>query len=140
MATSFQGINIWHSFQYLVLTWHANKLREEKTGTQVGLLHVLEKGIQRSRTRGSSRLAMGALRGLWKIDRGTGWTTYYLSCMAMLAISPLLIAGTKAWWPHLHNGLPGADEAYAYVGILSILLVHYAQDALLFFDPKSITG
>ena len=140
MDTSFQGINIWHSFQYLVLTWHANKLREEKTGTQVGLLHVLEKGIQRSRTRGSSRLAMGALRGLWKIDRGTGWTTYYLSCMAMLAISPLLIAGTKAWWPHLHNGLPGADEAYAYVGILSILLVHYAQDALLFFDPKSITG
>ncbi len=140
MDTSFQGINIWHSFQYLVLTWHANKLREQKTGNQVGFLHVLEKGIQRSRTQGGSRLAMGALRGLWKIDRGTGWTTYYLFCMAMLIISPLLIAGTKAWWPHLHNGLPGADEAYAYAGILSILLVHYAQDALLFFDPKSIAG
>ncbi len=110
------------------------------SGKQVGLLHVLENGIFRNRIQQGSRLAMGALRGLWKIDRGTGWTTYYLFCMAMLIISPLLMAGTKAWWPNLHNGLPGADEAYAYVGILSILLVHYAQDALLFFDPKSIAG
>lgn len=140
MDTSFQGINVWHSFQYLVLTWHANKLREQQTGKPIGFLHVLGEGIQRSRTTGGSRLAMGALRGLWKIDRGTGWTTYYLFCMAMLIISPLLMAEAKAWWPHLHEGLPGGDEAYAYIGILSILLVHYAQDALLFFDPKSITG
>ena len=140
MDTSFQGINIWHSFQYLVLTWHANKLRERQTGRPIGFLHLLGKGIQRSPARGISRLAMGALRGLWKIDRGTGWTTYYLFCMTMLIISPVLTAGAKALWPHLHDGLPGADEAYAYIGILSILLVHYAQDALLFSDPKSITG
>ena len=140
MDTSFQGINIWHSFQYLVLTWHANKLREQQTGKPIGFLHVLGNQIQRSRTKGVSPLAAGALRGLWKIDKGTGWTTYYLFCMSMLIISPLLIAGIKTWWPHLHDGLPGADEAYAYAGILSILLVHYAQDALLFSDPKSITG
>jgi len=140
MDTAFQGINIWHSFQYLVLTWHANKLREQQTGKPIGFLHVLGKGMERSRPKGVSWLAMGALRGLWKIDGGAGWTTYYLLCMAMLIISPLLIAGTKMWWPHLHGGLPGADEAYAYIGILSILLVHYAQDALLFFNPKSITG
>ncbi len=140
MDTSFQGINIWHSFQYLVLTWHANKLREQRTGKPIGFFHVLDVGIQRSRARGVSRFALGALRGFWKIDRGTGWTTYYLLCMMMLIISPLLIVGTKAWWPHLHDGLPGADEVYAYIGILSILLVHYAQDALLFSNPKSITG
>jgi len=140
MDTSFQGINIWHSFQYLVLTWHANKLREQQTGKPIGFFHVLGEGIQRRRTEGISRLVTGALQGLWKIDRGTGWMTYYLFCMAMLVISPLLILGTRVLWPHLHEGLPGADEAYAYVGILSILLVHYAHDALLFFDPKSITG
>ncbi len=140
MDTSFQGINIWHSFQYLVLTWHANKLREQQTGKPIGFLHVLGMGMEWSRLKGTSRLALGPLRGFWKIDRGTGWTTYYLFCMAMLIISPLIIAAAKLWWPHLHEGLPGADEAYAYIGILSILLVHYAQDALLFCDPKSISG
>jgi hypothetical protein len=140
MDTSFQGVNIWHSFQYLVLTWHANKLREEQTGKRIGFLHVLGEGIEGSRSQGGSRLTLGALRGLRKIDRGTGWTTYYLLCMAMLILSPVLIAGTKVLWPHLHEGLPGGDEAYAYIGILSILLVHYAQDALLFCNPKSITG
>jgi len=58
--------------------------------------------------------------------------------MAMLTLSGFLILGAKAWWPNLHNGLPGADEAYAYMGILSVLLVHYAHDALLFFQPDSL--
>ncbi len=140
MDTALQGINIWHSFQYLVLTWHANKLREEQTGNRIGFLHPLGQRTEGSRATGFSSLAMGALRGLGIVDRGTGWTTYYLFCIAMLVVSPLLIGLTKIWWPHLHAGLPGGDEAYAYVGILSILLVHYAQDAFLFFDPRSITG
>jgi hypothetical protein len=60
--------------------------------------------------------------------------------MAMLTFSGVLIVFAKTCWLNLHDGLPGADEAYAYMGILSILLVHYAQDALLFFNPKAITG
>jgi hypothetical protein len=58
----------------------------------------------------------------------------------MLTFSGVLILFAKASWPNLHAGLPGADEAYAYMGILSILLVHYVQDGLLFFHPESLTG
>jgi hypothetical protein len=39
MDTAFQGVNTWHSFQYLALTWYANKLREQKTGERIGFLH-----------------------------------------------------------------------------------------------------
>jgi hypothetical protein len=60
--------------------------------------------------------------------------------MAMLTLSAVLIISAKILWSNLHSGLPGADEAYAYMGILSVLLVHYAHDALLFFNPQAITG
>jgi hypothetical protein len=147
MDTSFQGINVWHSFQYLALTWHANRLREQQTGKPIGFLRILWRGGQDGGIeRGEARkgflglLGSGIVNGLRGVDRGTGWTTFYLLCMAMLTLSAVLIVCAKAFWPNLHNGLPGADEAYAYMGILSILLVHYAQDALLFFTPESITG
>jgi len=41
MDTAFQGVNTWHSFQYLALTWYANRLREQKTGRRIGFLHWL---------------------------------------------------------------------------------------------------
>lgn len=147
MDTSFQGINVWHSFQYLALTWHANRLREQQTHKPIGFLRILWRGGQNgSIERGDAGkgflglLGRGIVNGLRGVDRGTGWTTFYLLCMAMLTLSAVLIVCARAFWPNLHNGLPGADEAYAYMGILSILLVHYVQDALLFFNPKSITG
>ena len=42
MDTAFQGINVWHSFQYLALTWFANRLREQRTGRRLGFLHLWE--------------------------------------------------------------------------------------------------
>lgn len=30
LDTAFQGMNTWHSFQYLALTWFINRIREEK--------------------------------------------------------------------------------------------------------------
>jgi hypothetical protein len=147
MDTSFQGVNIWHSFQYLALTWHANRLREQQTHKPIGFLRILRRDDQNGRNERENRrtdilggLGRRVVNGLRGIDRETGWTTFYLLCMAMLIFSGVLIVFAKACWPNLHDGLPGADEAYAYMGILSILLVHYAQDALLFFNPKSITG
>ena len=32
LDAAFQGFNAWHSFQYLGLTWYANKLHAERTG------------------------------------------------------------------------------------------------------------
>ncbi len=132
MDTAFQGVNTWHSFQYLALTWYANRLREQKTGQRVGFLHWLNGSGE------GGGLASRIASGLRKVDRNTGWTTFYMLCLAMLPISGVLLTSGSILWPNLHPGKPGADEVYSYMGILSILIVHYVHDALLFTDSKAI--
>src|SRR5512136_2406737 len=135
MDTAFQGVNTWHSFQYLALTWYANRLREQKTGQRVGFLHWLSQ----PRAEGSSLISR-IVNGLRKVDRDTGWTTFYMLCLAMLPISGVLLTSGSIIWPNLHLGKPGADEVYSYMGILSILIVHYVHDALLFTDSRAIVA
>lgn len=120
LDTAFQGINTWHSFQYLVLTWYANRLREERTSERLGFLHGLR---------------LGARQLFGERD---GWATFYLVCMAMLPVSGIIYVAARLVWPNIHGGLPGADEAYTYMGVLSILLIHYMHDALLFTDAQTI--
>lgn len=133
MDTAFQGINTWHSFQYLALTWYANKLREQRTGQRVSFLHWP------SRLRAEGRgFISGVVNSLRQVDRDTGWTTFYMLCLAMLPISGVLLMSGSIIWPNLHPGKPGADEVYSYMGILSVLLVHYVHDALLFTDSRAI--
>lgn len=116
MDTAFQGINTWHSFQYLALTWYANRLAEKKSGQRRGLVQAL-------------------------FNRDTsGWWKFYLVCMAMLPISGLLFLGANLIWPNLHAGKPGAAEVYGYIAILSILLVHYYHDAFLFTEPEALVA
>jgi hypothetical protein len=116
MDTAFQGINTWHSFQYLALTWYANRLAEQKTGQRRGLMHTIFS------------------------QPGNGWWKFYLVCMAMLPISGLLFLGANLIWPNLHAGQPGAAEVYGYIAILSILLVHYYHDAFLFTKPDALVA
>jgi hypothetical protein len=132
MDTSFQGANAWHSFQYLALTWYANRLREKVTGKQVGFLHWLPSKEILSGT--WFRLS----RRLVSADRGSGWTTYYLVCFSLVPVSGILIVLASLIWPKLHAGQPGADEVYRYMIVLSALLVHYFQDTFLFTDAEAI--
>lgn len=117
LDTAFQGINVWHSFQYLALTWLANRLREETTGRAATPLGPVSTGP-------------------------VGWARFYLFCLAMLPVSGLLILAAGRLWPGLHcpggQCLPGADEVYTYIGILSVLLVHYFHDGVLFTEPQAI--
>jgi hypothetical protein len=147
MDTAFQGINVWHSFQYLALTWYANRLRERRTGKRIGFLHLWEDLSKRARrvagngagaVRRSKGFAAGLFSTLRKVDRDTGWSTFYMLCLSMLPISGILILAAGRFWPDVHGGMPGSDEAYTYMGILSILLVHYVHDALLFTDHDAI--
>jgi len=149
MDTAFQGINVWHSFQYLALTWYANRLRERRTGKRIGFLHLWEDLSKRARRvsgagagtiRRTRGLAAGLLSTLRKVDRDTGWSTFYMLCLSMLPISGILILAAGRFWPHAHGDLPGSDEAYTYMGILSVLLVHYVHDALLFTDHDAIVA
>ena len=147
MDTAFQGINVWHSFQYLALTWYANRLREQRTGKRIGFLHLWEDLSKRARrvsgsgpgpVRRSKGWMTGLLGTLRKVDRDTGWSTFYMLCLSMLPISGILILVGGKFWPQVHGDLPGSDEAYTYMGILSVLLVHYVHDALLFTDQDAI--
>lgn len=149
MDTAFQGINVWHSFQYLALTWYANRLREQRTGKRIGFLHLWEDLAKRARrVSGSGANALQRSRGLLastlatlrKVDRDTGWSTFYMLCLSMLPISGILILAAGRFWPHVHGDMPGSDEAYTYMGILSVLLVHYVHDALLFTDHEAIVN
>ncbi len=136
LDTAFQGINTWHSFQYLALTWYANSLRQQRSGRPIASLQWPALAAARH----PGRLLQRALRYLRRIDGGNGWTAFYLVCMAMLPISGLIYVGAHLIWPDLHAGLPGADEAYTYMAVLSILLVHYVQDGLLFADARALAG
>ena len=89
------------------------------------------------RTRGFVAGTLGTLR---KVDRDTGWSTFYMLCLSMLPISGMLVLAAGRFWPHMHGDMPGSDEAYTYMGILSILLVHYVHDALLFTDHDAIVA
>jgi hypothetical protein len=132
MDTSFQGANAWHSFQYLALTWYANRLRERVTGKKIGFLHWLPgDGLRRGAW-------SGLIRRVAMADGGSGWTTYYLVCFALVPISGVLIVIASLAWPNLHAGKPGADEVYRYMIVLSALLVHYFQDTFLFTDAQAI--
>jgi hypothetical protein len=133
LDTGFQGINTWHSFQYLALTWFALSLQEKRSGQRIGLMHWPDRAVVRER--GLIHSLMDEIR---RVDHGNGWTAFYLVCLAMLPISGLIFTAARLIWPNLHAGYPGADETYTYIGVLSILLIHYAQDALLFTRPKSI--
>lgn len=150
MDTAFQGVNTWHSFQYLALTWYANRLREQRTGKRIGFLHWLGQsppGAQ-GRVHAKNRDPLGYVKNLGvslasalrRVDRNSGWTSFYMVCMAMLPLSGLLLIFASVFWPNLHPGMPGADEVYSYMGILSILLVHYLHDALLFTDSQAIVA
>jgi hypothetical protein len=132
MDTAFQGINTWHSFQYLALTWYANKLHAETTGKRLAFLEWARGGAPDG---GPPRQLRRWLAGL---DRGSGWVPYYALCLGLLPISGLLLAAGAIVWPNLHGGMPGADEAYVYMGVLSVLLIHYVHDALLFTDSRAI--
>ena len=85
-------------------------------------------------------LSRSLANGLRKVDRDTGWTTFYMLCLAMLPISGILLISANVFWPNLYPGRPGADEVYTYMGILSVLLVHYVHDALLFTNSEAIVS
>jgi len=122
-------------------------LREQRTGQRLGFLHLWEDWSERvragiephatwgSRVRETCAALLGTLR---QVDRDTGWSTFYMFCLSMLPISGVLILAAGTFWPQVHGDLPGSDEAYTYMGILSVLLVHYVHDALLFADHDAL--
>lgn len=116
LDTAFQGMNMWHSFQYLALTWMLNRLREDRG--------------QLDRSPFVKRLSMpGSGRRYYLFNIGL--------TVADVALAGLIFVG-------LRYGLNQAfdyafDRAY-YIAVLSFLWIHYYHDHFLFSEPSVIDG
>lgn len=134
LDTAFQGINVWHSFQYLALTWFI--LRREEAQNQRARNSLFANfrtafattvNWLRARVRGQSIHISPEQSTLM-------WTAaFYTFQIMMLPLSGLLFIFANVLFPNL----PYAEQ-YSYLMVLPILLVHYCHDAFLFTQPESL--
>jgi hypothetical protein len=116
LDTAFQGMNVWHSLQYLALTWMLNNLRQER-----GELNS-SPFVKRLSVDGSAR-------------------RYYTFNIALTA-GDVALAGLIFLILHFVFKQPfdyAFDRGY-YIAVLSFLLVHYYHDHFLFAQPEVIRG
>jgi hypothetical protein len=117
LDTAFQGMNVWHSFQYLALTWLINNLRQERgeLDTQPVLERISEDG--------ESKLFYG-FNLLMTLGAG-------LVIAVVFAVLYWVIGGK---WSEPSFAL----ETSYYIGVLSVLWVHYYHDHFLFTKTESV--
>jgi hypothetical protein len=113
LDSAFQGLNIWHSTQYLALTWMLNNLRQQRGDLE-------EKPfLKRLSEQGSAR-------------------RYYLFNMGLAAANIVVAIGVFFILYRINGGFDYAlDRAY-YIGILSFLWIHYMHDHFLFAEPSLV--
>lgn len=117
LDTAFQGMNTWHSFQYLALTFYIVKLREERGELQnaAPLVH------RYANDKDSRKLYLfSALMGVGSLILG-------VVLYGLVAVVDPSRAGTNEQF----------DIAY-YCSILCFLWVHYYYDHFLFTDFEAI--
>jgi hypothetical protein len=110
LDSAFQGFNTWHSFQYLGLTWYANRLAMDR--------HEMTSPLTR-------RIS----------GPGDGWR--YYGAMVLCTIGAGLILGILLL---LRGPLGLTAEQPYYITILSFLLIHYYHDHVLFTHPEAIVA
>lgn len=116
LDTAFQGLNTWHSFQYLALTFYIIKLRE-----------------QSGDLKGSSNLVQ-------RIAKGRGSAKLYLFSASMLLGSGLLgvvVYVLVGIVDPTRTANARFDTAY-YTAVLCFLWIHYYHDHFLFTDFEAI--
>jgi len=117
LDTAFQGLNTWHSFQYLAITFYIIKLRQEY-GTLKDDAPLVARFSRRA-----------------KDSRGL-----YLLSALMLGGSAVIFVLVYAITGIVKPGISGDahfDTAY-YTAILSFLWIHYFHDHFLFTDFESL--
>ena len=117
LDTAFQGMNVWHSFQYLALTWYINRLRADRGDLQRTPL------VQRISTDGKAKVFYG----------------FNLA----LTFGAVIIIGIVFLILHFGIGGKWAEASYAietsyYIGVLSFLWIHYYHDHFLFTQADSV--
>ena len=108
LDVAFQGLNSWHSFQYLGLTWYINRLRFDRGEIS------------------TSRMRRLSEPGKWWRFYGF---TMFAAGTAIMVIGILLLTQ-----PYHHLSF---DQCY-YMIILCFLLTHYYHDHILFTKSNEI--
>jgi hypothetical protein len=119
LDTAFQGLNTWHSFQYLAITFYIIKIRQEYGNLKNDAPLVARFS---ARTKDAKGL-------------------YLLSALLLVGsaiIFVLVYALTGVVKPNI-DSLARFDTAY-YTAILSFLWIHYYHDHFLFTDFESLDG
>ncbi len=116
LDTAFQGLNTWHSFQYLALTFYILKLRQQ-SGDLEGSNPMV------------SRLASG--RNSLKLY---GFSMFMLVGSLVLGVVVYLVVGLV---DPTRTGDARFDTAY-YTAILCFLWIHYYHDHFLFTDFDAV--
>jgi hypothetical protein len=116
LDTAFQGMNVWHSLQYLALTWMLNHLRQTRGDLDSSTL------VKRLSTDGSGR--------------------YYYLFTILLTLGNILLGGLVFIVLNaiLHKPFDYTFDRAYYIAVLGILWIHYYHDHFLFIEPKVIVA
>lgn len=116
LDTAFQGMNVWHSFQYLGLTWYVNRLREARGELKdEPLLERLSKD--------------GAAKSFYGFN-----FLLTVGTLFVIGISYVVLHGIGGRWAEASIAL----ETSYYIGVLSFLWIHYYFDHYLFTQTKAV--
>lgn len=116
LDTAFQGMNTWHSFQYLVLTFYILKLRQARG--ELESAPIVNKAAQAEGTRSLYLLSAGMV----VLSITLGVAIFIIAAI----IEPQNIGSNEHF-----------DAAY-YSAILCFLWIHYYYDHFLFTDFEAI--
>lgn len=117
LDTAFQGLNTWHSFQYLAITFYIIKVRQ-----QFGTLNNDAPFVAKISARTTDSKALYALSAGMLVGSAAIFTFVYF------------LAGIVR--PDM-DGLQHFDTAY-YTSILAFLWIHYYHDHFLFTDFETL--
>ena len=114
LDTAFQGMNVWHSLQYLALTWMLINLRQRRG--------------QLERSPFVKRLA----------EDGAARKYYFFNVGLTVADVMLAVAIFFVMYGLFRTTFDYAFDRAYYIAILSFLWIHYYHDHFLFAEPEVI--
>ncbi len=115
LDTAFQGMNVWHSLQYLALTWMLNNMRQRRGELDASPF------VKRLSEDGAARRYYLFNIGLTIADVGLAVILFFIMRLVFQASFDFAF-----------------DRAY-YMAVLSFLWIHYYHDHFLFTEPQIIS-
>jgi hypothetical protein len=135
LDSSFQGLNAWHSFQYLGLLWLMNRVARERGEIKSRFFDWAMDEGRHWRFYGA---AIAGTLGLLAVVLGAGF------CIELASSGEFALFGHAAPQLDPETGRelyrPGAVLLAYYLIAFSLLLVHYLTDGVFFFRRRYLLG